>query len=495
MTTATENPPEVATDEAPEAPEETTPEVPEIPERDRPRKTVFGLGLTDSTLNRLRDCSFFDVVDDAERLGDADIVAVSTRVPPGRTIKLSDIEVKPGTPVVALCHAGGEAIAVDLMRDGFSGVVAEGNEQALYSFVDPEDFGETLVESYIDHEESDDGGGHHDPVTGLPNAAAFEANLAELLEAQATPVLLILRLRNLDTARQRTDPLTVNGLRRRLADAYENSAHRFTADTYAVDRDTFAIIDSRTAITDLRAFAGVLMQLTEAYAPAGVPLILAVGAVTCADTVDIEGVLQQAEQAVAAASHAATSAFVNGADAAMLLASVTELQVASQLAAQVDELLPYPDGHCRRVTSFTGRIAEGLGFKGRDVSGLKLAALVHDVGRVTEPGEGEDPEDALQNSAERAARYVLTSAGSDVAQAVQHQLERWDGDGPDGIAAEEIPLGARIIAVADAIDIWMRPAPGDAALSAAAVVEQLEAESGTRFDPVIVKIASGLLQG
>ncbi len=224
-------------------------------------------------------------------------------------------------------------------------------------------------------------------------------------------------------------------------------------------------------------------------------LILAVGAVTCVDKIDVEAVLQQAEQAVAAASHAATSAFVNGADAAMLLASVTELQVASQLAAQVDELLPYPDGHCQRVASFTGRIAEGLGFKGRDVSELKLAALVHDVGRVTEPAEHEDPEDALQSSAERAARYVLTSAGSAVAKAIQHQLERWDGEGPDGIGAEEIPLGARIIAVADAIDIWMRPAPDDGALSAAAAVEQLEAESGTRFDPVIVKIASGLLQG
>ena len=49
--------------------------------------------------------------------------------------------------------------------------------------------------------------------------------------------------------------------------------------------------------------------------------------------------------------------------------------------------------------------------------------------------------------------------------------------------------------VVDAIDIWMRPALDDATRSAAAVVEQLETESGTRFDPVIATIASGLLQG
>ena len=316
-----------------------------------------------------------------------------------------------------------------------------------------------------------------------------------MLEASATPVLLMLRLRNLDTARQRTDPLTVNVLRRRLADAYEDAARRFGADTYSLDRDTFAIVDSRQAILDIRNFAGRLMRVTEAYAPAGVPMVLAVGAITCGDTTDLEAIMQQAEQAMAAASHAPTSAFVQGDDAAMLLASVTELQVASRLAAQVDECLPYPDGHCSRVATFTGRIAAALGLKGREVSGLKLASLLHDAGRVVEPEAGEDPEDALQNSAERAARFALTSAGDVVAKAVQHQLERWDGEGPDGIAGEQIPLGSRVIAVADAVDIWMRPGPDDEALSAGAVVEQLEAESGARFDPAVAKIAAELLAG
>lgn len=492
MTTATENPADNATEEAAEAP---LPEAPSTPERNRPTKTLLSVGLTDSTLNRLRDCGFFDVVDDPTQAGDVDLVAVSTRVPPGRTIKRDDLGAKPGVPIVALCHAGGEAVAVDFMRGGFSGVVAEGNESALYSFVDPEDFTESLVESYTTEQNDGGGAGNLDAVTGLPNAAAFEADLTELLEATATPVLLMLRLRNLDTARQRTDPLTVNVLRRRLADSYQDAAGRFGAATYAIDRDTFVIVDSRQAILDLRNFAGGLMTVTEAYAPAGVPMVLAVGAITCGAVTDLEAILQQAEQAMAAAAHAPTSAFVHGDEAAMLLASVTELQVASRLAAQADELLPYPDGHCNRVAAFAGRIAEALGLKGREISGLKLAALLHDAGRITEPGEDEDPEDAQQNAAERAARYALTSAGEAVAKAVQHQLERWDGEGPDGISADDIPLGARIIAVADAVDIWMRPAPGGEPLSAGAVVEQLEAESETRFDPYVAKTAAELIQG
>ena len=99
------------------------------------------------------------------------------------------------------------------------------------------------------------------------------------------------------------------------------------------------------------------------------------------------------------------------------------------------------------------RIAESVGLKGREVSSLKLAALLHDAGRVVEPQDGEDLDDALQSSAERAARFALTSGGEAVAKAVQHQRERWDGEGPDGLAGEDIPLGARIIAAADAIDL------------------------------------------
>jgi HD-GYP domain-containing protein (c-di-GMP phosphodiesterase class II) len=179
----------------------------------------------------------------------------------------------------------------------------------------------------------------------------------------------------------------------------------------------------------------------------------------------------------------------------MLLASITELQVASRLAAEVDELLPYPDGHGGRVATLAERIAAALGIKGRDLAEIKLAALLHDAGRVSPAAEDEDPADALHRAAERGARFVLTSAGPTVARAVKHQLERWDGAGPDGITAGEIPLGARIIAVADAVDIWMRPAPGESPLSATSVVEQLDAEAGARFDPAVAKIAAGLLQG
>ena len=61
------------------------------------------------------------------------------------------------------------------------------------------------------------------------------------------------------------------------------------------------------------------------------------------------------------------------------------------------------------------------------------------------------------------------------------------------MAGDAIPLGARVIAIADAVDTWMRPAPDGAALSTASVVEKLDEEAGVQFDPAIVKLAVGLL--
>ena len=63
------------------------------------------------------------------------------------------------------------------------------------------------------------------------------------------------------------------------------------------------------------------------------------------------------------------------------------------------------------------------------------------------------------------------------------------------MSTDAIPLGARIIAVADAVDIWMRPAPDEGPLSATAVVDRLGEASGIRFDPAVARVAADLLQG
>src|SRR5690606_40229059 len=76
---------------------------------------------------------------------------------------------------------------------------------------------------------------------------------------------------------------------------------------------------------------------------------------------------------------------------------------------------------------------------------------------------------------------LLRAAGWDVASAIRHHHERWDGTGfPDGLAGEDIPLGARLIAVADAIDRMS--------------IEDVEEQAGTAFDPEIARLAVQVLR-
>jgi HD-GYP domain-containing protein (c-di-GMP phosphodiesterase class II) len=71
---------------------------------------------------------------------------------------------------------------------------------------------------------------------------------------------------------------------------------------------------------------------------------------------------------------------------------------------------------------------------------------------------------------------------------IRHHHERWDGDGyPDGLAGEQIPLGARIIAVADAFDAMTSDRPYRAALSRTAALEEVKRCAGAQFDPQVVE--------
>ena len=81
----------------------------------------------------------------------------------------------------------------------------------------------------------------------------------------------------------------------------------------------------------------------------------------------------------------------------------------------------------------------------------------------------------------RSSAEALRAAGWDVASAIRHHHERWDGTGfPDGLSGEEIPLAARLIAVADAIDRTS--------------LEEVEAQAGTAFDPEIARLAIQVLR-
>ncbi|GIV00959.1 MAG: hypothetical protein KatS3mg014_2574 [Actinomycetota bacterium] len=132
-------------------------------------------------------------------------------------------------------------------------------------------------------------------------------------------------------------------------------------------------------------------------------------------------------------------------------------------------------------------------------SAVRLAGLLHDVGKVGIPPEAvHGPDDlegecleAYRRHVERGARYARVSAGAQVADAIRHHHERWDGSGfPDGLAGEAIPLLARILAVADAYDRFRTtPREDGTAPTPSECLEHLRQEAGSAFDPVVVEAA------
>lgn len=153
----------------------------------------------------------------------------------------------------------------------------------------------------------------------------------------------------------------------------------------------------------------------------------------------------------------------------------------------------YVYGHSERVARYAGAIAERLGLHPGEVRRIKYAALVHDLGfagidaqLLDKPGSLTDKELEIVRSHTVLGVSIMEPFGDlrDLIPLVAHHHEHWDGSGyPDGLRGERIPLGARILGIADAYDAMRRHRPYRAALSLEEAVRELRENAGTQFDP------------
>ena len=161
---------------------------------------------------------------------------------------------------------------------------------------------------------------------------------------------------------------------------------------------------------------------------------------------------------------------------------------------------PHTSGHSVRVSFLARRITEELGVSRATIDRVETAALLHDIGKIDSiystilkkpaPLTAEERR-VIQSHVTKGEELLrnLTSFGDDVALAVRHHHEREDGSGyPDGLSSTEIPLGARIIMVSDAIDAMLSDRPYRHALSPARVVAELKRGAGTQFNPQVVEV-------
>ena len=153
--------------------------------------------------------------------------------------------------------------------------------------------------------------------------------------------------------------------------------------------------------------------------------------------------------------------------------------------------------HLHGVASLARGIGTRLSLIPEELDEVVRAAELHDVGKMAipdeilqKPGPLSQDEWAFVRRHTLVAERILSVAPAllPVAKIVRASQERWDGSGyPDGVAGEEIPLGARIVAVCDAFDAMITSRPYRAARSVEEALEELRACAGTQFDPTVVE--------
>ena len=174
------------------------------------------------------------------------------------------------------------------------------------------------------------------------------------------------------------------------------------------------------------------------------------------------------------------------------------------LSATVDARDAYTAGHSRRVQQLALAIGRELGLSHAELDLLGQAALFHDIGKLAIPDAvllkpstlSSDEWSLMQRHAAEGAR-IIDRLGflDDAVPAIRHHHERFDGAGyPDGLAGEEIPLGARIIHVADALDSMLTNRIYRAARPAAEALDELRRGGGSQFCPRCVSALERLLE-
>ena len=170
--------------------------------------------------------------------------------------------------------------------------------------------------------------------------------------------------------------------------------------------------------------------------------------------------------------------------------------VATMLKA-IEAKNKYTEGHSSRVSELSAKIAKKLDLSVQEVEDMRLAGLLHDIGKLGIPEDIlNKPGKLTEDEYERVKAHPVVGEGilkpmiksGTVLAAIRGHHERYDGRGfPDGLKGEEIPLGARILALAEAYDTMTSDNEYSKALPKERAIFELKRCTGTQFDPTVVK--------
>lgn len=181
-----------------------------------------------------------------------------------------------------------------------------------------------------------------------------------------------------------------------------------------------------------------------------------------------------------------------------LLNELTRHQASSvqALAAAIEVKDRYTSGHTKRVGAYADAIVEYLPIIDGEKEKIRLAGVLHDIGKIGVPDRillkpdrlTEDEWDEMRLHTEAGFDIVSRVAGlEEIAEILRHHHERWNGSGyPRGLKGDEIPFASRVIAVADTFDAIVTDRPYRSAMTPLEAREIIVGHSGTHFDPVVV---------
>lgn len=165
---------------------------------------------------------------------------------------------------------------------------------------------------------------------------------------------------------------------------------------------------------------------------------------------------------------------------------------------------PYTSGHQKRVSQIACAIAEEMGLPEEKISGIRVAGLLHDVGKIqvpaeilSKPGKLNDSEFGMIKSHATSSYEILKAVEFPwpLAEIVAQHHERIDGSGyPKGLSGDQILVEARILAVADVIEAMASHRPYRPALGIHKALEEISRNSGKFYDPEVVSVCQELFR-
>jgi diguanylate cyclase (GGDEF)-like protein len=317
-----------------------------------------------------------------------------------------------------------------------------------------------------------------DALTGLPNRRAFLEDLQALLDQGADVALALFDLDGFKSYNDQYGHPAGDALLTRLG-ARLSASVAGRGSVYRLGGDEFCLLVSlhlRDAV--VRDAAAALTERGEGFAVTSSHGVVAVPR----ESADVPGALGLADRR---------------------LYAVKERRPVSALRQSRDVLLEVlaqrePDlhEHTEGVTALARRVARRLALPPEEQEDVARAADLHDIGKMAipdailnKPGPLDDEEWAFMRRHTLIGEEILAVAPAlqHVALLVRASHERWDGGGyPDGLAAQEIPLGARIVAVCDAYSAMVQERPYKAGLRPEDALAEIRRSAGTHFDPEVV---------